>query len=215
MNTWAAFAMGEANRGKELMVFDWDKAARLIRERKPKCASAGLRSDWEYTGGTIYEDGKPVMDDYTYLASTWAVPELNMDGAIVECYRMKHEVPYWNSDTKWPQSALDILYPQQKIDIVQWADYTAFARENEETALLPVSREQVEKMRGEWIADGEKVPVDENGCPRDWAKCSVCGEYLTASEEYDCTGHFCPACGSPMTDKAVDIVMERLEEICK
>lgn len=26
-----------------------------------------------------------------------------------ECYRMKHEVPHWNSDTKWPQSALDIL----------------------------------------------------------------------------------------------------------
>lgn len=80
-------------------------------------------------------------------------------------------------------------------------------------ALRPVSREQVEKMRGEWIADGEKVPVDENGCPRDWAKCSVCGEYLTASEEYDCTGHFCPACGSPMTDKAVDMVMERLEAL--
>lgn len=80
-------------------------------------------------------------------------------------------------------------------------------------ALRPITREQMERMRGEWIADGEKVPVDENGCPRDWAKCSVCGEYLTASEEYDCTGHFCPACGSPMTDKAVDMVMERLEEL--
>lgn len=81
------------------------------------------------------------------------------------------------------------------------------------TALRPITREQMEKMRGEWIADGEKVPVDENGCPRDWAKCSVCGEHLTASEEYDCTGHFCPACGSPMTDKAVDMVMERLEAL--
>ena len=80
-------------------------------------------------------------------------------------------------------------------------------------ALRGPTREQVERLRGEWIADGEKVPVDENGCPRDWAKCSVCGEYLTASEEYDCTGHFCPACGSPMTDKAVDMVMERLEEL--
>ena len=78
-------------------------------------------------------------------------------------------------------------------------------------ALRGPTREQVEKMRGEWIDDGEKVPVDENGCPKDWAKCSVCGEYLTASEEYDCTGHFCPACGSPMTDEAVDMVMERLE----
>lgn len=85
MNTLAAFAMGEANRGREMMVFDWDKAARLIRERKPRCASAGLRSDWEYTGGTIYENGKPVMDDYTYLASTWAVPELDMDGDNLAC----------------------------------------------------------------------------------------------------------------------------------
>lgn len=109
MNTWAAFAMGEANRGKELMIFDWDKAARLIRERKPECAVAGLLGDWEYTSGTIYESGKPVMDDYTYLSSTWAVPELNMDGEIVDCYRMEHEVPSWNSNTKWPQSALDIL----------------------------------------------------------------------------------------------------------
>ena len=81
------------------------------------------------------------------------------------------------------------------------------------SALRPITREQVEKMRGEWIDDGEKVPVDENGCPKDWAKCSVCGEYLTASEEYDCTGHFCPTCGSPMTDKAVDMVMERLEAL--
>ena len=81
------------------------------------------------------------------------------------------------------------------------------------SALRPITRERLEKMRGEWIADGEKVPVDENGCPRDWAKCSVCGEYLTASEEYDCTGHFCPACGSPMTDEAVDMVMERLEAL--
>ena len=80
-------------------------------------------------------------------------------------------------------------------------------------ALRGPTREQVEKVRGEWIADGEKVPVDENGCPRDWAKCSVCGEYLTASEEYDCTGHFCPACGAPMTDEAVDVMLKRMEEI--
>ena len=109
MDNWTAFMMGMANQGKEMMVFDWDKAATLIKERKPECASAGLRNDWEWTGGTIYEDGEPVMDDYTYLASTWAVSELNMDGDIVECFRMEHEVPEWNSNTKWPQSALDIL----------------------------------------------------------------------------------------------------------
>lgn len=80
------------------------------------------------------------------------------------------------------------------------------------SALRPITREQVEKVRGEWIdIDGEKVPVDKYGQPFGWAMCSACGEYLTASDEYPCTGHFCPNCGAPMTDKAVEMVMERLE----
>lgn len=82
------------------------------------------------------------------------------------------------------------------------------------SALRPVSREQVEKMRGEWIdIDGEKVPVDKYGQPFGWEMCSACGEYLTASDEYPCTGHFCPNCGAPMTDDAVQMVMERLEAL--
>lgn len=109
MDTLTAFIMGEANRGKELMVFDWNKAAELILERKPKEASAGLRGDWEWTGGTIYENGSPVTDSYTYLSSTWAVPEIELDGDIVPCYKMQSKVPDWGSDTKWPQSALNIL----------------------------------------------------------------------------------------------------------
>ena len=81
-------------------------------------------------------------------------------------------------------------------------------------ALRPITREQVEQVRGEWIdIDGEKVPVDKYGQPFGWAKCSACGEYLTASDEYPCIGHFCPNCGAPMTDKAVDMVMERLEAL--
>lgn len=109
MNTICAIAMGMMNRGKEMMVFDWDKAAMLIREKRPKIARAGLRGDWEYTGGTIYKGGKPIKNTYTCLASTWAVPELDMDGEIVECYRIQHEVPRWDAKTKWPYSALAIL----------------------------------------------------------------------------------------------------------
>ena len=82
------------------------------------------------------------------------------------------------------------------------------------SALRPITREQVEKVRGEWIdIDGEKVPVDKYGQTFGWAMCSACGEYLTASDEYPCTGHFCPNCGAPMTDKAVDMAMERLEAL--
>lgn len=109
MNTITAFMMGEMNRGKESMVFDWDKAAQLIRENNAREASAGLEGDWEYTGGTILSDGQPVKDDYTYLASTWAVPELVMDGGEpIPCYKMKHETS-WDAHTKWPESALRIL----------------------------------------------------------------------------------------------------------
>ena len=109
MDTFFAFAFGEATRGRELMVFDWDKAADLIREKKPHYAEAGLQGDWEWTGGTIYENGKPVDWDYTFLASTWAVPQLVMDGKVIPCFRMQSETPGWDSDTKWPESALEIL----------------------------------------------------------------------------------------------------------
>lgn len=109
MDTMTAFAMGEFNRGKEEMVFDWEKAARIIKERKPEYAAAGLRSDWEWTGGVIYEDGKPIKDSYTYLSSTWAVPELEVDDDIIECYRMQSDTPGWGSGTKWPKEALKIL----------------------------------------------------------------------------------------------------------
>ncbi len=110
MDTLKAFAMGDANRGKELMVFDWDKAAKRIAKVRPEIASAGLRGDWEWTGGVIYRDENPVRDECTYLASTWATPELEMDGDVEPCYRMQSEVPHWGSDTKWPDSALKILF---------------------------------------------------------------------------------------------------------
>ena len=73
-------------------------------------------------------------------------------------------------------------------------------------ALRPISREQVEWMRGEWQV-----------CFEDWRKqiagdqCSKCGfqHYGTSINHY----HFCPACGAPMTDEAVQMVMGRLEEL--
>jgi hypothetical protein len=111
MDTMSAFAMGMASRGKATMVFDWDKAAKLISERKPLVASAGLAGDWEYTGGSIYRDGKPVPREntYTYLASTWATPELDLDGDVIPCWKFWDDTPNWHSDTYWPESALKIL----------------------------------------------------------------------------------------------------------
>lgn len=111
MDSFMAFAKGQANRGKQQMVFDWEKAARLIVERNPTVASAGLAGDWDYTGGPIRKDGKPVPAEntYTYLASTWATPELDLDGDVIDCFRMQSEVPAWNSGTYWPEAALTIV----------------------------------------------------------------------------------------------------------
>ena len=69
------------------------------------------------------------------------------------------------------------------------------------TALRPVSREQVEKV---WTAEWT---VDEFG-----HKCSKCGEYLPDGEDVR-KPQFCPSCGAPMTDEAVEMVMERMEEL--
>lgn len=66
------------------------------------------------------------------------------------------------------------------------------------SALRPVSREKVEKVwRGEWKCRGD-CGVTE---------CSACGWNI---EEYAGDYNFCPSCGAPMTDEAVDMVMERL-----
>ena len=70
-------------------------------------------------------------------------------------------------------------------------------------ALRGPTREQVEALRGEWIKrDG-------------YTECSKC-EYWYPSgevEEEDDRTPFCPRCGRPMTDEAVDIVMKRLEAL--
>ena len=111
MDTMSAFVRGEANRGKESMVFDWNRAAQIIKERGAKEASAGLSSDWEYTGGSILTDGKPTPKDdtYVFLASTWATPELEIDGETIDCYVMQSATPGWDAGTYWPESALAIL----------------------------------------------------------------------------------------------------------
>ena len=71
------------------------------------------------------------------------------------------------------------------------------------SALRPVSREQVEKVwRGEWVLIG----AGKNGRGGVW-NCTRCEK----SYPYKCD--FCPRCGAPMTDEAVQAVMERLEAL--
>lgn len=85
---------------------------------------------------------------------------------------------------------------------ISWEDFTE-AFDMALNALRPVSREQVEKVRGKWIG-----MTDDDGCT--WYECSRCEHDLDSLEE---PNHFCPACGAPMTDKAVQMVMERMKEL--
>ena len=111
MDIISTFACGKWNRDKALKVFDWEKAALIIKERGAKDASAGLSGAWEDTGGNILKDGVPVPHEETdvYLASKWATPELIVDGDIIACYRMQSETPGWDSDTYWPEVARKVL----------------------------------------------------------------------------------------------------------
>ena len=69
------------------------------------------------------------------------------------------------------------------------------------TALRPVSREQVEKVwRGVW-----KHYLPPLGAGNIQCRCTKCGRTP------DVETPFCAWCGAPMTDEAVEIVMERLE----
>lgn len=66
-------------------------------------------------------------------------------------------------------------------------------------ALRPVSREQVEKMgKGEW----EDMREAYNDVPK--RRCSRCKRVFIGLDK-----PFCEACGAPMTDEAVEMVMER------
>jgi len=103
-------------KGEKLKIFDWDKAAQIIRDKfklhLDLVAEAGLQGDWDYTGGIILENGKPDLDNYTYLASLWAIPTLilnwnNSEQEELECYTI--EETRFDESSKWDNESLKIL----------------------------------------------------------------------------------------------------------
>lgn len=86
------------------------------------------------------------------------------------------------------------------------------------SALKVPTREQVEKVwRGEWEWFDETVGTPIDGYEREWGwRCSKCKTVLP--DEFDNPDdspamRFCQWCGAPMTDEAVEMVMERMEEL--
>ena len=111
---------------------------------------------------------------------------------VLEESKRQNEVMRDSPSTFWTS--------QQMAGGVKNAERRIAALELALTALRPVSREQVEKVRGEWTTDGV---------------CSRCGfdAMYYKGVPVQVRTNYCPACGSPMTDKAVDMVMERLEAL--
>ncbi len=110
IDTDTAITLCQLNRGEDPKVFDWNKAAALIKEHNATTAVAGLAEDWFWTAGLILEDGLPVVKGCPYLASIWATPVilLDEDEFGIECWCWKSESD-WNESTLWPQEAIEQL----------------------------------------------------------------------------------------------------------
>ena len=109
-----------------------------------------------------------------------------------------------NTLRKFPIGLMD-LGSKEKQDITEAIDMAL-------AALRGPTREQVEKVwGGEWIgsadgyADGELV--------YDIWECSECGYVIDEEDDPDMLPQFCPKCYAAMTDEAVEIIMQRLEEL--
>ena len=87
MDTLSAGIMGMLNRNREQMVFDWDRAAEIVKmaseffkDDPDFSVEVALSGDEGNTWGTMYKDGKPNYDGQpAYLASTWARPKLTLN----------------------------------------------------------------------------------------------------------------------------------------
>ena len=106
------------------------------------------------------------------------------------------------------EEAIKIL--QHLAEIIPSGDYQETFK-MAASALRPITREQVEKVwRGcSWCNNEGKKP--EN-----W-ECSLLDDrgfsVVVGDEVVWTNAEFCPVCGKPLTDKAVEMVMERLEEV--
>ena len=115
--------------------------------------------------------------------------------SILEESKRQNEIMRDNPSTFWAshQMADGIENAKRRIEALDYAL----------SALRPVSREQVERMRSRWVPLNN---TQEHFCE----SCGVAFNlYAYCRNDYQ----FCPACGAPMTDEAVEMVMERLEAL--
>ena len=122
--------------------------------------------------------------------------------AILEESKRQNEIMRDNPSTFWAsqQMAEGVKNAQRRIAALDFAL----------TALRPVSREQVEKVfGGKWeeetytTVSGRGRVIHSKKCT-----CSACGKANGRTKT-----NFCPSCGAPMTDEAVEMVLERINKM--
>ena len=98
------------------------------------------------------------------------------------------------------EEAIEIL--QEEWDFCLEPAYVKNAIRLAITVLRGPTRAQVERMRGEW------QPIERLWKYSHQWQCTKCGHPMLTDKK-----NFCENCGAPMTDEAVDMVMERLEAL--
>ena len=123
------------------------------------------------------------------------------------------------------EEAIDVVESFRNVVArVENTEYTVEALDMALSALRPVSREQVEKVwPGCDICRGDKKIKSDNFCGA--ATMQIVGDSIDLrgdEKKIKFFGHiyapsfsvrFCPFCGRPLTDEAVEMVMERMEKI--
>ena len=113
---------------------------------------------------------------------------------VLKDSKQQNEIMRDNPSTFWA--------PSQMADGIKNAEKRITALNLAISSLRAPTREQVEKMRGEWInkhsAFDHKIFI-----------CAKCGKQISIQGE---NLSFCPACGAPMTDEAVDMMLRRWKE---
>lgn len=106
----------------------------------------------------------------------------------------KSEIPTGSDDCISRFEVTEILNSEYDIDKM-------LDRVDELPSVTPI------RSKGHWIARkkvgfGEwkdvTVLVNLKGCVTDSCECSECGEWLTGSDEYECSARYCPNCGAEM-----------------
>ena len=136
---------------------------------------------------------------------------------VLEESKRQNEVMRDNPSTFWAS--------YQMADGVKNSEKRIAALDLALAALRGPTREMVERMRGEWIMKrrhhggfrrvtgvddmGERhtITIDER-CEYDDRYCPKCGK-----QSPDNFLNFCGYCGAPMTDEAVEMVMERMNKL--